>query len=120
LKKISFFLVAVSLASLGFAQDMSSSPQVKNGLFGKFKAVKITIATQPRELSEKGPRAKNKISQRKEIENGASSLVILDQATSKGPSSKNSTPGTKKEPKVATRAAYQEPKSMKPRKRWIH
>ncbi|MDA0315587.1 MAG: hypothetical protein O3A40_09870, partial [Bacteroidetes bacterium] len=106
--------------SLGYAQEMSSSPKVKNGLFSKFKAVKITIATQSQELSKKGPRAKNKVPQRKRFENGTSSLVTLDQATSKGPRSKNSKPGTKKEPKVATRAAYQEPKSMRPRKRWFH
>uniref|UniRef100_UPI0040487496 hypothetical protein n=1 Tax=Algoriphagus sp. TaxID=1872435 RepID=UPI0040487496 len=120
MKKISFFLVAVSLASLSFAQDMSSSPKVKNGLFGKFKAVKITIATQSRELSEKGPRAKNKVPQRKRFENRASNLVVFDQTPPKGPRSKNSKPGKQKELKVATKAVYQEPKSMRPRKRWLH
>lgn len=120
MKKISFFLIAISFASLSFAQDMSASPQVKNGLFGKFKALKFTIATQTRELSEKGPRAKNKVPQRKGFENSFSNLVSLEQATSKGPRSKNSKPGKQKELKVSTKAAYQEPKSMRPRKRWFH
>ena len=119
-KKICFFLLALSLAYMGYAQEISPSLKAKNGLFGKFKALKISFVTQSSTLEPNGPKAKNKSPWAKNQEKGNPIEFISGEPELTGPKSKNPKSSRKKEPKVSTKAAYQEPKSMRPRKRWIH
>lgn len=105
---------------MGHAQEISPSLKAKNGLFGKFKALKISFVTQSSNLEPKGPKAKNKSPWAKSLEKGSPIAFTSGEPELTGPTSKNTKPNRKKEPKVSTKAAYQEPKSMRPRKRWIH
>jgi hypothetical protein len=120
LKKISFFLLALSIAYLGHAQEISPSFKAKNGLFGKFKVLKIPFVTQSSKPELKGPKAKNQSPWAKNLEKGSPIEFTSGESEFTGPKSKNAKPSRKKETKVSTKAAYQEPKSMRPRKRWIH
>ncbi len=105
---------------MGHAQEISPSLKAKNGLFGKFKILKISIVTQSSKLETNGPKAKNKSPWSKNLEKGSPIEFSTGEPELTGPKSKNVKPSRKKEPKVSTKAAYQEPKSMRPRKRWIH
>ena len=105
---------------MGHAQEISPGLKAKNGLFGKFKVLKISFVTQSSKLEQNGPKAKNKSPWAKNLEKGIPIEFTSGEPELTGPKSKNAKPSKKKEPKVSTRAAYQEPKSMRPRKRWIH
>lgn len=105
---------------MGHAQEISPGLKVKNGLFGKFKILKISFVTQSSKLEPNGPKAKNKSPWAKNQEKGNPIEYSTGEPEPTGPKSKNAKPSRKKEPKVSTKAAYQEPKSMRPRKRWIH
>lgn len=120
LKKISFFLLALSFAYMGHAQEISPGVKAKNGLFDKFKAIKISFVTQSSKLEPNGPKAKNKSPWAENQEKGNPIEFTSGEPELTGPTFKNAKPNRKKEPKVSTKAAYQEPKSMRPRKRWIH
>ena len=120
MKKISFFLLALSLANTAHAQEISPSFKAKNGLLGKSKALKIPFVTQGSKLEPKGPKAKNKSPWAKNLEKGSPIEFTSGESVLTGPQAKNAKPKKKKEPQVSTKAAYQEPKSMRPRKRWIH
>ena len=105
---------------MGHAQEISPGLKAKNGLFGKFKVLKISFVTQSSKLEPNGPKAKNKSPWAKNQEKGNPIEFISGEPELTGPKSKNPKSSRKKEPKVSTKAAYQEPKSMRPRKRWIH
>ena len=105
---------------MGHALEISPGLKAKNGLFGKFKALKISFVTQSSKLEPIGPKAKNKSPWAKNLEKGSPIEFTSREPELTGPKSKNAKSSRKKEPKVSTKAAYQEPKSMRPRKRWIH
>lgn len=105
---------------MGHAQEIRSSFKAKNGLFGKSKVLKIPFVTQSSKLESNGPKAKNKSPWVKNQEKGSPIEFFTGEPDLTGPKSKNVKPSRKKEPKVSTKAAYQELKSMRPRKRWIH
>ena len=104
---------------MGHAQEINPGLKAKNGLFGKFKVLKIPLVTQSSKLEPKGPKAKNKFPWAKNSEKGNPIKFNTGEPELTGPTSKNVKPG-KKEYQVSTKATYQEPKSMRPRKRWIH
>jgi len=105
---------------MGHAQEISPGVKSKNGFFGKSKVLKIPFVTQSSKLESNGPKAKNKFPWAKNLEKGSPIEFSTGEPQPTGPKSKNAKPSRKKEPKVSTKAAYQEPKSMRPRKRWIH
>lgn len=105
---------------MGHAQEISPGVKAKNGLFGKFKVLKISFVTKSSKLEPNGPKAKNKSPWAKNLEKGNPIEYSTGEPELTGPKSKNAKPNRKKEPKVSSKAAYQEPKSMRPRKRWIH
>ena len=105
---------------MGHAQEISPGLKAKNGLFGKFKVLKISFVTQSSKLEPNGPKAKNKSPWAKDLKKGNPIEFTSGEPELTGPKSKNAKPNRKKEPKVSSKAAYQEPKSMRPRKRWIH
>ena len=105
---------------MGYAQEISPGLKAKNGLFGKSKVLKIPLVTQSSKLEPKGPKAKNKSPWAKNQEKGNPIKFNTGEPELTGPKSKNAKPSRMKEPKVSTKAAYQEPRSMRPRKRWIH
>ena len=105
---------------MGHAQEISPGLKAKNGLFGKFKVLKISFLTQSSKPEPNGPKAKNKSPWAKNQEKGSPIEFSTGEPEPIGPKSKNAKPSRKKEPKVSSKAAYQEPKSMRPRKRWIH
>lgn len=95
-------------------------PKAKNLAAGKTLGPKITLVTESNPSTLKGPIAKNtevwmnqsskkfKVKFRDTIDNP------------KGLEAKNRNPWDKKGTKVESKAVYEEPKSMRPRKGWIH
>jgi hypothetical protein len=71
---------------MGHAQEISPSFKAKNGLFGKFKVLKIPFVTQSSKPELKGPKAKNQSPWAKNLEKGSpieftfqDNLNLLDQ-----------------------------------------
>lgn len=120
MKKIAFFLVALLIASVSYSQQLATGPKAKNAQVGKIKTPKITVLHDSSPSVLKGPIAKNsdvwmeeparklKVGFREEIDNP------------QGLEAKNSNPWDKKELKVDSKAVYKEPKSMQPKRTWIH
>jgi hypothetical protein len=120
MKKLAFLLVALFIATASYSQQLISGPKAKNAQIGKVRTPKITMLHDSNPSTLKGPIAKNsevwmeeparkfKVGFRDEINNP------------QGLKAKNSNPWDKPEPKVDSKAVYQEPKSMTSKKTWIH
>jgi hypothetical protein len=105
---------------MGHAQEISPSFKAKNGLFGKFKVLKIPFVTQSSKPELKGPKAKNQSPWANNLEKGSPIEFTSGESEFTGPKSKNANPWDPQHPKTNSKASYVEPKSMRPRKRWIH
>lgn len=121
MKKVAFLVLALVLSYTSYSQQFISSPKAKNAQVGKIKLSKLNLLHESVPASVHGPLAKNteiwieepvrklKVGFRDEINNP------------QGLKAKNSNPWDKKtDIKVDSKAVYQEPKSMRPRKTWIH
>lgn len=120
MKKLTLFISALAISTLSFSQEVLTGPKLKNAQVGKVNGPKITLVHDSQPASIQGPAAKNtevwmgnspkklKVGFRDEINNP------------KGLQAKNSNPWDKETPKVDSKAVYQEPKSMRPKKSWFH
>jgi hypothetical protein len=121
MKKVAFMVLALVLSYTSYSQQFIPSHKAKNAQVGKIKLSKLNLLHDSAPASVQGPLAKNteiwmeepvrklKVGFRDEIDNP------------QGLKAKNSNPwDKKKEIKVDSKAVYQEPKSMRPRKTWIH
>jgi hypothetical protein len=120
MKKLTLFISAFAISTLSFSQEMLMGPKFKNAPAGTIQRPKITLVHESNPAVIQGPVAKNsevwmaepakktKVGFRETIDNP------------KGLKAKNANPWDKKPAKVNTVASYQEPKSMRPKKGWIH
>lgn len=120
MKKLAVLLIAVMIATVSYSQQFITGPKAKNAQVGKVSSPKITILHDSNPATLKGPVAKNsevwmeepvrkiKVGFREEIDNP------------QGLKAKNSNPWDKPQPKIDSKAVYQEPKSMTSKKTWIH
>lgn len=120
MKKLTLFISAIAISSCAYSQEILTGPKFKNAAVGKVQGPKITLVHESSPASIQGPAAKNtevwmappsqklKVGFRDTIDNP------------KGLQAKNSNPWDKKDPKVDSKAVYEEPKSMRPKKSWIH
>lgn len=120
MKKLTLFISAFAISALSFSQELSTGPKFKNAQVGKVQGPKITLVHESNPASLQGPAAKNtevwmtestkkfKVGFRDEINNP------------KGLQAKNRNPWDKEPAKVDSKANYEKPKSMRPKKSWIH
>jgi hypothetical protein len=120
MRKLILFISAFVISTLSFAQGTLTGPKFKNASAGKIPGPKITLVHESSPGSLQGPVAKNsevwmsepakkiKVGFRDEIDNP------------KGLHAKNQNPWDKKSDKVDSKAVYEEPKTMRPKKNWIH
>lgn len=120
MKKLILFVCALAISTVAFSQDLSSGPKFKNAEIGKINGPKITLVHDSNVSTAKGPRAKNsevwKDNSAKKRKVGFRDEINNPQ----GLKAKNTNPWDKPKPKANSKAAYEEPKSMKPKKGWFH
>jgi hypothetical protein len=102
------------------AQELAVKSKANPGLFGKFKALKISLFSQKASTNLMGPQAKNKMPWQKRIKVGSPVVINPSEENQHGPKSKNAKPDDLHSPKTSSKATYKEPRSMRARKRWIH
>lgn len=97
-----------------------TGPKFKNAQVGKVQGPKITLVHESNPTALQGPAAKNtevwmtnspkklKVGFRDEINNP------------KGLQAKNRNPWDNEPARIDSKAVYEEPKSMRPKKSWIH
>ncbi|MDX5339049.1 MAG: hypothetical protein LPK25_08480 [Cyclobacteriaceae bacterium] len=120
MKKLTLFFAGFFICTFSFSQDFLMGPKAKNLAAGKTLGPKITLVTESSPATLQGPIAKNT-----EVWMGESSkkfkVKFRDTLNNpKGLEAKNRNPWDKKLPTVDSKAVYEEPKSMKPKKGWIH
>lgn len=120
MKKLTLFISAFLISTLSFSQDMLMGPKFKNAPVGTVQGPKITLVHESHPSALKGPAAKNtevwmsepakklKVGFRETIDNP------------KGLQAKNRNPWDKKPTTVDSKAVYEEPKTMRQKKSWIH
>lgn len=120
MKKLTLFISAFAISTLAFSQEMMIGPKFKNATVGKVQGPKITLVHESNPAKLKGPAAKNTevwMSQpSKKMKVGFRDTID----NPKGLQAKNSNPWDKKPVKVDSKAVYEEPKSMRAKKSWIH
>lgn len=120
MKKLTLFVSALVISTLAFSQDVLTGPRLKNAQIGKVIGPRFTLVHDSQPSSLKGPLAKNS-----DVWMGKSSkkfkVGFRDEINNpQGLQAKNSNPWDKPTPKVETKAVYEVPKSMRPKKGWIH
>lgn len=120
MKKLTLFISAFAISSLSFSQEITTGPKFKNAAVGRVQGPKITLVHESNPSALQGPLAKNtevwmsqpakklKVGFRETIDNP------------KGLEAKNRNPWDKKPANVDTKAVYEKPKSMRPKKSWFH
>ena len=120
MKKLTLLFSALLISSFAFSQDFLMGPKAKNLAAGKTLGPRITLVTESSPASLQGPAAKNtevwmsesskkfKVRFRETIDNP------------QGLEAKNRNPWDKKSSGVESKAVYEKPKSMRPKKGWIH
>lgn len=120
MKKLTLFISAFAISTLSFSQEILMGPKFKNASAGTVQGPKITLVHESNPSVLKGPSAKNTevwmAQPAKKVTVGFRDTID----NPKGLEAKNSNPWDKKKPQVDTRASYEKPKSMRPKKRWFH
>jgi hypothetical protein len=120
MKKLILFVSALAISTIAFCQDFTAGPKFKNAEIGKINLPKITLVHDSKVSTVKGPTVKNDNVWKKE-DSKKIQVGFRDEINNpKGLKAKNSNPWDKATPKTETKAAYQEPKSMRPKKAWLH
>jgi hypothetical protein len=120
MKKLTLFISAMAISMMAFSQEVFTGPKFKNAQVGKVNSPKITLVHDSQPAAIKGPAAKNT-----DVWMGKSTkkmkVGFRDELNNpQGLQAKNSNPWDKEAPKVDSKAVYQEPKSMRPKKGWFH
>jgi hypothetical protein len=120
MKRLTLFISAFAISSLAFSQDMLMGPKFKNAPAGTVQGPKITLVHESNPAVLKGPAAKNTevwmAQPVKKVNVGFRDTID----NPKGLKAKNANPWDRKKPQVDSKAVYEEPKSMKPKRSWIH
>ena len=120
MKKLTLFISAFAISTLSFSQEILMGPKFKNASAGTVQGPKITLVHESNPTVLKGPAAKNTEVWMAQSEKKGTVGFRDTIDNPKGLKAKNSNPWDKKKPQVDTRASYEKPKSMKPKKRWFH
>ncbi|GAA0880773.1 hypothetical protein GCM10009119_37430 [Algoriphagus jejuensis] len=120
MKKLTLFISAFAISTMAFSQEILTGPKFKNAPVGRVQGPKITLVHESTPTTITGPAAKNaevwmtKSSPKLKV----GFRDVIDNP--KGLEAKNCNPWDKKPAEVDSKAVYQEPKSMRPKKGWIH
>lgn len=120
MQKLTLFISAFAISTLSFSQEILMGPKLKNASPGTVQGPKITLVHESNPTMLKGPAAKNT---EVWMTQPSKKLTIGFRETidnPKGLKAKNANPWDKKKPQVDSKAVYQKPKEMKPKKRWFH
>ncbi|TNF44059.1 MAG: hypothetical protein EP311_01875 [Cytophagales bacterium] len=118
--KILLVVLALLIASPLLAQDGGFGPKMKNAKIGKITSPRIALVHEGDISSAKGPKAKNTEVWNKESRKRLNVGFRKEINNPKALQAKNSNPWDKEKPEVNSKAVYEEPKSMRSKKRWIH
>lgn len=118
--KILLVVLALIIASPLLAQDGGFGPKMKNAKIGKITSPRIALVHEGEISSTKGPKAKNTEVWNKESRKRLNVGFRKEINNPKGLQAKNTNPWDKEKPQVDSKAVYEEPKSMRSKKRWIH
>jgi hypothetical protein len=103
-----------------FSQDFGMGPKFKNSSPGKIAGPRIALVHDSNPSTLKGPEAKNtpvwKQKTDKKFKVGFRDEINNPQ----GLQAKNSNPWDKPKAKADTKASFVEPKSMRPKRSWLH
>ncbi len=115
-----FIVVALLISSVGFSQEIGLGPKIKNSHPAKAKTPKMSLVHESSPLSLKGPEAKN--TSVWSSKTSKSKVRFREEITNpKGLEAKNHKPWDDKSSiQTNSKAVYEEPKSMKPKKTWFH
>lgn len=120
MKKWTILIPLFFILSSGYSQNFLTGPKAKNAHLAPKSKLKVTIWHDSKTSPIQGPIAKNtevwmeesarkfKVGFRDEVNNP------------QGLKAKNKNPWDTPASKVSTKASYQLPKSMRPKKGWIH
>lgn len=119
MKKLTLLVASLLISSFAFSQDFLMGPRAKNAPIGKVNGPKITLLHESNPSTIQGPAAKNTAAW---MGNSSGKLKVgfrdkIDNPM--GLEAKNRNPWDRK-PSIPTKAAYEENKTMKRRKSWIH
>lgn len=119
MKKLTLFISAFVISTMAFSQEILTGPKFKNAPAGTIKGPKITLVHESNLEVLQGPVAKNTeawmTSPSSKLKVGFRDVID----NPKGLEAKNRNPWDKRTT-VDSKAVYQEPKSMRPKKGWIH
>jgi hypothetical protein len=119
MKKLTLFISAFVISTMAFSQEILTGPKFKNAPAGTIKGPKITLVHESSPEVLQGPVAKNTeawmASPSSKLKVGFRDVID----NPKGLEAKNRNPWDKRTT-VDSKAVYQEPKSMRPKKGWIH
>ncbi len=119
MKKLTLFISAFVISAMGYSQEILTGPKFKNAPAGTIQGPKITLVHEASPATLQGPVAKNsevwmtKPSSRLKV----GFRDVIDNP--KGLEAKNRNPWDKKTT-VNSKAVFQQPKSMRPKKGWLH
>ena len=120
MKKLIFIVFLFVSSTVVFSQDLAMGPKFKNSSLGKIAGPKIALVHDSNPSTLKGPAAKNtpvwKQKTDKKFKVGFRDEINNPQ----GLQAKNSNPWDKPKPKAETKASFVEPKSMRPKRSWLH
>ncbi|SEF91188.1 hypothetical protein [Algoriphagus boritolerans] len=120
MKKLTLFIFAFAISTMTFSQEILMGPKFKNAPVGKVQGPRITLLHESSPASLQGPVAKNT---EVWMARSAKKVTVGFRDTidnPKGIQAKNNNPWDKKTSKVDSKAVYEEPKSMRPKKGWFH
>lgn len=119
MKKLTLFISAFVISTMAFSQEILTGPKFKNAPAGTIQGPKITLVHESSPLTVQGPAAKNSAvwmgERSSKLKVGFRDVID----NPKGLEAKNRNPWDKKTT-VDSKAVFQEPKSMRPKKGWIH
>jgi hypothetical protein len=120
MKKLSLLILALVSSTVVFSQDLTMGPAFKNAQIGKVTGPKLVLLYDSEPNGLMGPKAKNTEvwmrSSKSKLKVGFRDEINNPQ----GLQAKNSNPWDKPKPKAESKAAYVEPKSMRPKRSWLH
>ncbi len=119
MKKLTLFISALVVSTMAFSQEILTGPRFKNAPAGTIQGPKITLVHESSPASLQGPIAKNSdiwaAKPSSKIKVGFRDVID----NPKGLEAKNRNPWDKKV-SVDSKAVFQQPKSMRPKKGWLH
>ena len=119
MKKLTLLVATLLVSTMAFSQDFLMGPRAKNAQVGKLKGPKITMVHESNPSNLQGPAAKNTTAW---MGKSSGKLKVGFRETIDNPmalEAKNRNPWDRK-PAIPSKAAFEESKTMKRRKSWIH